>query len=131
MDYDKNEVDYYSYKYPAADKLLVGGRMVHNSVDETYRFLIPSATILYMANLTWTAYLYDRDKYRVASGGIKMDYEYVFNKSTTANYFGGVYEYARYYRDIADMARDTRHTIYITSYVATLKSAVVILYQSG
>ena len=28
IDYNKDEVDYYSYKYPAADRLLVGGRMV-------------------------------------------------------------------------------------------------------
>ena len=125
IDYNKDEVDYYSYKYPAADRLLVGGRMVRGVQDETYHILIPSATTLYMANLTWTAYLYN-----YYSGSIKMDDEYVFSKSYGNH---GLHEYARYYKDIADMARDTRHTIYMSSSSChvVLKSAVVILYQSG
>ena len=137
IDYNKDEVDYYSYKYPAADKLLVGGRMVYDNQGETYYFLMPSATTLYMANLTWTAYLYDSYAYRYTSVSIKMNDEYVFNKATSESYSGGLYEYARYCMDVTDMARDTRHTIYITSYSlhtsshAALKSAVVIIYQSG
>ena len=138
IDYNKDGVNYYSYKYPAADKLLVGGRMVYDSQGETYYFLMPSATTLYMANHTWTAYLYDSQSFGgyYASGSIKMNDEYVFSKSTqTPSYWSGLYEYARYSRDVTDMARDTRHTIYITSYRsatnAALKSAVVIIYQSG
>ena len=138
INYDKDEVNYYSYKYPAADRLLIGGRMVTGTQEETYHFLIPSATTLYMANLTWTAYLYDpwgSDGDYYTSGKIKMDTEYMFHKSTTWMYTG-FYEYARYCRDITDIARDTRHTIYATSYdmspcKSVLKSAVVILYQSG
>ncbi|MCD4651427.1 MAG: hypothetical protein K8S56_06540 [Candidatus Cloacimonetes bacterium] len=140
IDYDKNGVNYYSYKYPAADRLLIGGRMVTGDQGETYRFLIPSAPTLYAANHTWTAYLYDPSATSssgyYASGSIKMDGEYVFGKSTTPGYGSGLYEYARYYRDITDMARDARHTIYITSHdysscKSVLKSAVAILYQSG
>jgi hypothetical protein len=125
IDYNKDEVNYYSYKYPAADRLLIGGRMVRQS-QETYHFFIPSATTVYMANLTWTAYLNSN----YCPGSIKMDNEYVFSKS-----FGGnsLHEYARYARDVTGMARDTRHTIcmYSGSVQAVLKSAVVILYQSG
>ena len=138
IDYEKDGVSYYSYKYPAADRLLVGGRMVTDNQGETYHFLIPSATTVYMANLTWTEYLYDRviSSSYDASGSIKMDDEYVFSKSTTPGYASGLYEYARYYRDITDMARDTRHTIYLTSHdysscKSVLKSAVAILYKSG
>ena len=123
IDYNRDEVNYYSYKYPAADRLLIGGRVVCGG-GETYRFFIPSATTLYMANLTWTAYLS-----HYAYGSIKMDDEYIFSKTPSS----GLYEYARYYKDVTDVTRDARHTVYIqtkNSY-SRLKSAVVILYQSG
>ena len=136
IDYDKDEVNYYSYKYPAADRLLIGGRMVTGNSDETYHFLIPSATTVYMANLTWTAYLYDTSISYYTSASIKMDDEYVFSKSTTYGHNSGLYEYVRHYENIVDLARDTRHTIYMTSYEggscdSVLKSAVITFYQSG
>jgi len=136
VNYYKDGVKYYSYKYPAADKLLIGGRMIY-SQSETYYFLIPSATTVYKANFVCTVYLYDESsKYssHYSSGKIKIDDEYVFNKSTTGSYNKGLYEYARYNEDIATMTKDTRHTVYLTSYRrysrhVALKSAVVILYK--
>ena len=136
VNYYKDGVKYYSYKYPAADKLLIGGRMTYSKQSETYYFLIPSATTVYKANHICTAHLHDLRSYYssdYSSGKIKIDDEYLFDKSTTQSYMG-LYEYARYNKDIATMTKDTRHTVCLTSYAsgggrAVLKSAVVILYK--
>jgi hypothetical protein len=137
INYDKNEVKYYSYMYPAADRLLIGGRMTYVTgvtQEETYHFLIPSATTVYNANLTWTAYLSDPTYNSGISGILTMDDAPIYSKSTTGPFNDGLYEYARYSKDLADTAKDRRHTVYIKTSghsLGVLKSAVVILYQSG
>jgi hypothetical protein len=137
MDYDKDEVNYYSYKYPAADRLLVGGRMVTDNQGETYHFLIPSATTLCAANHTWTAYLYDTyyNYHEGVSGSVKVNENYVFSKGTGLYRYTGLYEHSRYSREINQTWQGKRHTIYTKATenncgMVILKSAVAILYQS-
>lgn len=137
--YTKSNVKYYSYKYPAADRLQIGGRVTTNG-GETYSFLMPSITTVYDAHLHWTVYLYDagniyQNDWNYAI--LKMNTTQLYHKSTQGSYIG-LYEYSRYYLDITDFPKDSKHTIYLESddvnYYGgsnTLKSAVVILYKSG
>ena len=137
INYDNKLVNYYSYKYPAADRLLIGGRTAQYCDKETYFFLIPSATTLYKANLLSTLYFEDRCTSGSPVGSIKINDDYFLNKQLSSEFTGGLFEYARYYKDITDIERDTRHTVYMisdhgcTKESITLKSAVVFLYQSG
>jgi len=110
--YDKSQVNYYSYKYPAADRLLIKGRVCSVS-SETYYLLIPSTVTVYITDLTSSIYGY--------SNYIKVDGEYV--------YLSTQYQFARFNEDITDVSRDIRHSITTYSKL-NLKSAVVILYQS-
>jgi hypothetical protein len=135
MNYDKNLVNYYSYKYPDADRLIIGGRTVRK--EETYFFLIPSATIVYKASIASTFFLLDHSNYRSTYGIVKIDDNNVFLKDSTNKYHGGLFEYSQYYKDISDIERDIRHTVYIVtknqgSYTSrsNIKCAVTILYQS-
>ncbi len=141
--YDKSQVKYYSYKYPAADSLLIGGRNTYNTFG-TYKFIIPSTNTVYDAKLLWTSYLYDiyPDNYCCYDAygkiGINNSIYYDKNTSTPINYAGGVYEYARYYQDIINLPRDNSNSIYMDSgsrgysyNIGFLKSAVAILYKSG
>ena len=135
INYDNKLVNYYSYKYPAADRLLIGGRTVYCRDKETYFFLIPSATTLYKANLLSTLYLVDSTSSGSVTGSIKTNDDYILNKKTSNEFKEGLFEYARYNKDITDMERDTRHTVYMkgdgSSEGTTVKSAVVFLYRSG
>ncbi|KAF5423715.1 MAG: hypothetical protein C5S45_00535 [Candidatus Methanocomedens sp.] len=136
INYDKKLVNYYSYKYPAADRLLIGGRTVHYCDKETYFFLIPSAATVYKANFLSTLYLEDRTPSGQMVASIKINDDYLFNKESGLKFSGGLLEYARYNKNITDMERDTRHTVYMKSYGAysrqsTVKSAVLFLYRSG
>ena len=135
INYDKKLVNYYSYKYPAADRLLIGGRTVYNSHEETYFFLMPSPTTVYEANILSTLYLIDMYNSGQAAGNIKINDDYFLNKQSSREFKEGLFEYARYNKDITDMERDTRHTVYMkgdgSSEGTTVKSAVVFLYRSG
>ncbi len=129
-------MNYYSYKYPAADRLLIGGRTVHYHDDETYFFLMPSAATVYKANLLSTLYLKTVSNSNDITGGIKINDDLFLNRRKSSSYDGKLFEYARYNKDITDMERDTRHTVNMRSYgfysnENTLKSAVVFLYRSG
>lgn len=136
--YNKTEVKYYSYKYPLADRLLIGGRVTTNG-GETYNFIMPSATTVYDAYLHWTIYLLDNDGNHndYVFGKVKMNTTDLYYKTTNPDYyFYGMFEYSRYYLDITDYPKDAGHTIYINSGntnngQSILKSAVAILYKSG
>lgn len=128
MNYDRDLVNYYSYKYPDADRLIIGGRTVRK--EETYFFLIPSATIVYKASIASTFFLPDHSNCKSTYGIVKIDDNNVFSKYSTKE-FKGLFEYARYYKDISYVERDTRHTVYTVSYSScTVKSAIAILYKS-
>jgi hypothetical protein len=136
INYDNKLVNYYSYKYPAADRLLIGGRTVHYFDEETYFFLMPSAATLYKANLLSTLYLEDRSNSYHMVGNIKINDDYFLNKQSSNEFDDGLFEYARYNKNITDMERDTRHTVYMKSHgpfskKSTVKSAVLFLYRSG
>lgn len=138
--YDKSNVEYYSYEYPDADRLLIGGSLRLNGY--TYYFLVPSPIILYEANLLWTAYLNDyqwpgHPVHCYNYGIIKMDQVDIYNKNTSDTCMG-VYEYAKYSRNIpTDIPRDIRHTIYMQSSgwssdgQTLLGTAVALLYKAG
>ena len=125
--YNKNEVKYYCYKYPTADRLLIGGRVTDKS-GEAYSFLIPSATTVYEAYLSWSVWL--ADKY--AKGKIKIDTTCIYSKDPSGK---GLHEYARYSKNITDYSKDTRHMVYMESWHGSpaniLKSAVAIIYKTG
>ena len=132
MNYDKDLVNYYSYKYTDADRLLIGGRTTHGLTEQedTFFFLIPSATTVYKMNIVSTFYL------NVRTGSpyiefIEINGNNIFHLDSTGCGTRGLFEYARYYKDISDMERDTRHTVYIKSaHSCTVKSAIAILYKS-
>ncbi|MFH1127044.1 MAG: hypothetical protein V1718_02955 [archaeon] len=133
--YDKNGVKYYSYKYPDANRLLIGGaKTISNAAS--YSFLIPSEITLYEADFLWVSYLEDTGNY-YNYGLIKLDGLDIYNKNTS-NTFKDLYEYTRYsYHIDIDIARDMKHSIYMkTSTLGSnglifLKSAVALLYKSG
>jgi len=136
INYNKNDVKYYSYKYPNADRLKIGGSKIHDLYG-TYYFLIPSTITLYEANILWTSYMHDGNTLTIVNETIKIDSESIFNKNTTASYIG-TYDLAKYYYAIRqDISRDIRHEIFIrASYTgnqghASIKSAVMLLYKSG
>lgn len=139
--YNKSEVKYYSYKYPAADRLLIGGR-VTTAGGETYSFLMPSTNTVYDAKFLWIANLIVPICYDGCYGyvKVKINTTYIYNKGIGS--YGLLYEYARYYQDIINFPRDTRHTVYMESRdpyygpyygygSSVLKSAVAVLYKSG
>lgn len=142
--YNKSQVKYYSYKYPEADSLLIGGRNTYNTFG-TYKFFIPSTNTVYDAKLLWTSYLYDitdSGSYTYdAYGKIWINTSNYYDKNTSTSpyyYYGGVYEYARYYQDIITLPRDSSTSIFMESgyrgysgNIGFLKSAVAILYKSG
>lgn len=134
--YNKSEVKYYSYKYPNADRLQIGGSKIHDLYG-TYYFLVPPTITLYEANMLWTSYMIDGNSPTVVNETIIIDSATIFNKNTTATYIG-TYELARYsYPFRQDISRDIRHSIYVrASYAgnqghASIKSAVMLLYKSG
>lgn len=132
--YNKDDLNYYSYKYPAADKLLIGGR-VTTTGGETYSFLMPSTITVYDAKILWTAYMRDDlgNIWQSISGKIKMNTTDIYYKATNIdNYYTGLYDYGRYYQDITE--KGVRHTIYMESGgsgAPILKSAVAVLYKTG
>lgn len=129
--YDKDLVNYYSYKYPDAGRLVIGGRTTHGYTNtDTYFFLIPSATTVYKINFISTFYIPDQYHNNAFIESIDMDGNNIFYFDSTKD-FKGLFEYARYYKDISDIERDTRHTVYIVSDSScTVKSVIAILYQS-
>lgn len=157
--YNQSEIKYYSYKYPSADRLLIGGRVTstapyHIQDGSTYYFMIPSTNTVYDAKIIWTSYSNNEVRDDASySGKIKLDFSYIYDKNTTIFYidqnhniapynFKGLYEYEKYFLNIIGIPRDTRHTVYMESDVkgmffagsygkSTLKSAVAILYKTG
>jgi hypothetical protein len=131
MNYDKNLVNYYSYKYPDADMLLIGGKTTHELKNtDTFFFLIPSATTVYKMKFISTFYLTDRSGVNAYVESIEIDGNNIFYLYSTEK-FRGLFEYARHCKDISYVERDTRHTVYINSASdSTVKSAIAILYKS-
>ncbi|MEA3343537.1 MAG: hypothetical protein U9Q92_05190 [archaeon] len=136
--YDQNSVGYYSYEYPDADRLLIGGRTLRTGgiSSSTYSFLIPSPITLYDAHFLWTSCLESDHVYAPNYGIVKINDEEIYNKSSSS--FGeGLYEYVRYSRNIISVPRDTQHAIYLedsgwTSHgTGSLKSVVALLYKAG
>lgn len=135
VDYDKNNVNYYSYKYPDADRLLIGGRQ--STAMENYYLLVPPVPTIYEMNFLWTSYLQDTTAFP-NSCALKLNEEYIYNKNTTTtNYYPNFYEYAKYSQSIStDIQRDVRHIITIdcsgwgSSGQTLLKSAIAIFYKS-
>lgn len=138
--YNNSEVKYYSFKYPDADRLLIGGRVTSDGI-ETYNLLMPSQTTVYDASHMFTVFLlktiYPNSNYYIY-GTVKMNESVLYSKnSASMGYYTGLYEYSRYYQDLTNFPKDTRHTITIESggNVANspriIKSAVAVLYKSG
>ena len=132
--YNKGGVNYYSYKYPSADRLLIGGRTTQSR--ESYYFLIPSMITVYDAEVLWTPFLENEIIHAPNYIIMKMNSVEFYNKNSSA--FGkGLYEYTRYSYDIGTVPRDIRHTIYMDCSAwhdyghGALKSAVALLYKSG
>jgi len=123
--YNKTEVKYYSYKYPLADRLLIGGRVVSgNYFGEAYSFLIPSATTMYEGFCLWSVYIPSYSDY----GKVKLNENYIYDKKANTSV---LFEYAKYNHNIQNIPKDTRQTIYIEHRDSILKSAVAILYKTG
>lgn len=79
MNYDKNLVNYYSYKYPDADMLLIGGKTTHELKNtDTFFFLIPSATTVYKMKFISTFYLTDRSGVNAYVESIEIDGNNIF-----------------------------------------------------
>ncbi len=136
--YDKNRVGYYSYEYPNADRLLIGGRtLCLGGISSTiYHFLIPSGITLYESEFLWTSYLENYYAHNPNYAIVKMNYEEYYNKNSSS--FGvGLYNSMKYSSDISTFPRDIRHTVYmedsgwVSAGRATLKSVVALLYKSG
>lgn len=136
--YDKNNVGYYSYEYPDADRLLIGGRTLSGGRHSSciYYFLIPSVITIYEADILWASYLENYLIRGLNYGIIRIDSEEIYNKNTT-NFGVGLYEYAGYSKNIILVPRDIRHTVYMEDNGwwdrgrSTLKSAVALLYKAG
>ncbi len=133
--YNKGGVNYYSYKYPEADRLLIGGRL--RLYEYTYYFLIPSEIVVYDADILWTSYLRSLYSYYNNYGVLKMNGEEIYNKNTT-NFGIGLYEYTKDSLSIEeDIQRDKRQTIYMkssgwsTQGQCLFQSAIALLYKSG
>ena len=139
MNYDKNLVNYYSYKYPDANRLLIGGRVIEDPNEETYFLLIPSTTTVYRLNLVGTSYLEDKLNSHYAAGNIEIDGNNNIHTYSTSEFDKGLSENSRYYKDISDMERDTRHTVYMYNIVSgrflsinvVVKNAIAILFKSN
>ena len=133
--YNKAGVNYYSYKYPEADRLLIGGRL--RLYEYTYSFLIPSEIVVYDADILWTSYLRNLYSYHDNYGVLKVNGEEIYNKNTT-NFGVGLYEYTKGSLSIEeDIQRDKRQIIYMKSSgwgsqgQCLLQSAIALLYKSG
>ena len=129
MNYDKDLVNYYSYKYPDADRLLIGGTVIYYD-EETYFLLVPSTTTVYKLNLVGTSYLrdYASSNYAIV---IEIDGNDIIHIHSTSEFDKDLYDYSRYCKDISYIERDTRHTVYMVSDSScTVKNAIAILYQS-
>ncbi len=136
--YDKNSIKYYSYRYPEANRLIIGGK----KSSSTYYFLIPSTIPVYEINMLWSVYLndYQWPGYPVNCynyGTIKLDNTSIYDKNTT-NACKGLYESAIYSQSISkDIQRDIRHAIFSqtsgwgSNGQTSIKSAVMLLYKSG
>lgn len=132
--YNKNDVNYYCYKFPDANKLLIGGRLHdggHYIYDgESYSFLMPSSTTVYDAYLSYAVWL--EDSY--SKGLVKLNGSLIYEKETPHPYYG-IYEYAIYQKNITTLPKDIRHNIHISAWYGSpkniLKSAVAIIYKTG